>query len=184
MNKDQRQYLTKWVNDGFDRERKQIAARRTPQPSLNNYLTAAALAGTLQMQSVDSLKSYIEDKVKTSGPDDALVSAVEEDGYRSNRSRHRSTSDSHQVTVEAERLFVLPDEYATALEAWKVNESQVEADLEALEGVKSTVLLKVNIGSDKALESIIAQADSLGTLDLVNRQLTGGSKQIETGDQT
>jgi len=183
MNKDQRKYLTDWVDKGFSKEQEAIEARRYERPMLNNYLVALAMRGELKIKSTEEIGAYVQKRVLEMGKDDALVSFEDESGRRWDRKLGRyvyvPASGSHSVTLEAEQIFWIPQDYLDRLAAWEENEKQIEADLEALANVRDTVLLKVNIGSDRALESVIAQADSLATLDLVNKQLTAGPAAVK-----
>jgi hypothetical protein len=175
MNQNQRSYLTKWVTDNFDKEKKAVKEKHFERPDLNNYLVAAALSGTLQVHSADEIAAYVKEVVTTQGKDKILVT------YKDKSSRYYdddySRDGKHTVTLEAERVFVIPEEYGKRLIEWEENEKQIKAELDHLEGIKDTVLLKVNIGSDKALEEIITQADSLATLDLINKQISGGGQK-------
>lgn len=189
MNKDQRKYLTDWVDKGFNQEQDAIEARRYERPMLNNYLVALAMRGELEIKPGNEIAAYVQKRVLELGKDDALVSFEEgESNRRWDRKKGRYVYSSgppegrHEVTLDAEQIFEIPQEYLDRLEAWEENEKAIAADLERLEGVRDTVLLKVNIGSDKALESVIAQADSLASLDLVNRQLTAGNGAEPKGE--
>jgi hypothetical protein len=170
MNKDQRKYLTDWVTSGFKKEEESISARRYTRPNLNNYLVAAALDGSLQVRDAATIKDHVRQIVLSLGQGDALI-RYESSSY----GRRKYLDDTHVVTIKADELFIFPQVYLDELEKWHANERLVQDDLQKLRGTKDTVLLKVNIGSDKALEDVIAQADSLATLDLVNRQLTAAT---------
>lgn len=181
MNKDQRKYLTDWVFGGFEREKKQAESARYERPSLNNYLVAAAMENTLVVKGVESIKAHIRQMVIQFGPNDRLIT-YEAGGYGR---RKNYGEDEFCVTIKASELFEFPAAYIADYEKWRENEREIQEKLAALEGIKSTVLLKVNIGSDKALEDVIAQADSLATLDLVNKKLTAHTpKALSTTSET
>lgn len=138
---------------------------------------AAALDGTLEVKNSESIKDHIKSLVVLFGSTDRLVNESESSSWgRSKRKKY--TDETPIVEISAEELFVIPESYIEAKKKWDENVTQIEQDLHELEGVKDTVLLKVNVGSDKALEGIIAQADTLATLDLVNRQLSSGVDKL------
>lgn len=182
MNKDQRKYLSDWVTKGFQKEEKEIKDRRFDRPDLNNYLVAAALQGDLKMQPSESIIAKIRDRLVDSGKDGILVTFESSSRRRHWNDDSEDLDGKHKVTLVAEDVFIVPAEYEQKLVDWRANEEQIAADLKRLEGIKETVMLKVNIGSDKALEDVISQADSLATLDLVNRKLTAGNQTNEITD--
>lgn len=147
MNKDQRKYLTDWVISGFNKEKDAIKARRYARPSLNNYLVADALNEELVMKSVESITKYLRKRLIDQGKEKALTSFIEP----RNRTYYNANDEPHQgkhvLTMPVEEMFELPGEYQLRMLEWEANEKQIEKDLEHLEGMKETVLLKVNIGS-------------------------------------
>ena len=103
MNKDQRNFLVDTIRGTYQTERKAIESQRKKKPSLNNYLVAAFLDGTIQFNSMDALKEKMRRRVLEMGHDQQLL----------HRDRNRWANDSEEdedvVHLSADELFVLPE---------------------------------------------------------------------------
>ena len=181
MNKDQRKYLSEWIDNGFRKEREAIINRRKRQPELNNYLVAEALAGTLKLQPAETVMQFVVEQIKSAGPAEVLVQYHDpEYSNRWDNSRRLKKPGGYKLTVPVEALFIYPQEYLDAIKIWKEQEELIEAELAELEALRDALLLKINIGSGQVLADIIAQADKLPTLDLINKQISSSAGQTTT----
>jgi hypothetical protein len=163
MNQKQREFLIESINKQYRKESDALDETNPQAPSLNNYLTAAILDGSFGMKSHDAIREAIRQRVRDLGKGETLVS---DDGF--GRRRHsRSEDDSEEsVTLPALLLFDEPPEYAVARrsyetkhEAWQKSKEKLDASYEAMK-------IKIQIGSDEALENLIDQADKLCSMSL------------------
>lgn len=168
MNQQQRDYLIKQADRTYTKQRDALREQEPTRPSLNNYLVAAVLDGSFQLQPVESVKEIIKQKVLALGPSDALIHD-EDDGYSYSRRKHRSTEDA--ITLPAESLFVVPTAYLEALAKYEAAKEAWEREMSQLEEIMETVKLKLQIGSAKSLEKLVEQADNLADLNIVNTNL-------------
>jgi hypothetical protein len=159
MNQKQREYLLNIIEKQYQSEREKLRSRRPSEPSANNYLVAAILDGSFKMKSEETIREAVKKRVRDLGKGEALVES-------SSRFYRSDEEDIDVVKLPIEVLFEAPqgyadsyDEYQKALEKW-----QAEAD--ALDSAINAMRLKVQIGSDKALETLIDQADKLCSMSL------------------
>lgn len=179
MNQDQRKFLIEQVTKACNEQAEIIEAEMPIRPSLNNYLVAACLDNTLQLQSAETLREKIKQRVLKFGKDDQLVSEEEKGSWRASRSRNRSEAFEQTVSVEAADIFVIPEAYKTAFAEYEKKKKEIEDKVKMLYAEKDTIIMKIQIGSNSILDKLIMQVDSLGDLSLMNTQLQLGAGEIK-----
>ena len=171
MNQQQRKFLIEKVHETSRRQINELQEKKPQRPSLNNYLIAAFLDDSIEFNDIDALKEKMRASVLKFGPSDVLVKETGRYG--------RSFDDKDQhVQVKAEDLFVVPEAYKQALEAYEKETAAIKQEIDRLQGLRDTIEMKLQIGSPKILDKIIMQVDNLGDLDLTDTQLllTSGNK--------
>lgn len=169
MNQHQRKFLLETVEKQYKTERDALRGREPQEPSLNNYLVAAVLDGSFVMKPAESVRASIRDRVRDLGKGESLVG---------DKGRFGERVAENTVQLPALVLFEEPPGYAAAREDYEKKHAAWKAEVEALEAAIQAMRLKVQIGSDKALEALVDQADTLCSMSLTasNRLLIGGPK--------
>lgn len=168
MNQKQRDYLSGRIREVYNEQKKAIEKTRRPMPNLNNYLLASFMDGSIRFGDLDLLKAKIRERVLAGGDENMIVTK---------RDRYRGYNDDddgangHVVAIPVDELFVMPQEYVDALGQWEQHNNNVGARLEELRAKYDTLVTKVNLGSDKALSNLIAEADNLVDISLMNSKL-------------
>jgi hypothetical protein len=176
MNKDQRKYLVEQVNINTNAQISKLRDSKPARPSLNNYLVAAFLDGSIQFGDMEVLKQKMRDEVVRYGTKNRLVSEeYDEDAWGSRRNRKEG---KNVVQIKAEDLFVIPEAYLVALQEYLDETKRIDKQIEQLEAAQKTVVLKLQIGSDKVLSKLIEQADNLADINILNNHLA-----ISAGNQ-
>lgn len=163
MNQNQRKFLLEAIEKQYRIEKEKLSEREPKAPSLGNYLTAAILDGSFKMKSVESIRSAIHDRVRDLGKDEALLT---DDGDRWSRRNRRNDDSEEVVKLPVEVLFELPENYVPELDKYEKAMAAWEKEIESLEAAINAMRIKVQIGSDKALEVLIDQADKLCSMSL------------------
>lgn len=162
MNQHQRKFLLDQIEKQYRKEREILNDREPEAPCLNNFLVAAILAGTVRLQPPEILKEWLGVRVRQSGTDDALIST--------NRRSWRASRNADEpacVTIPADVVFVLPEDFLEVQRKYEANHKQWESELAALEAAMSALRIKVQVGSDSALAPLIDQADRICHFSLV-----------------
>lgn len=167
MNQKQRDYLTDKIKKTASSQIDELRAKMPAKPSLNNYLIAAFLDGTIEFADLELLKTNMRERVINMGVNDTLVSD-ERDAFGS---RRYSDSKHPYVKILATELFVTPKAYTEALERYEKAKKELDDQINLIRAQANTAETKIQIGSSAALESLIQQADDLTNLKLVNDQL-------------
>lgn len=170
MNQQQRKYLLEAIEKQYKTERDRLDERKPEEPSLNNYLIAAILDGSFVMRAPAEVRALLVECVRSLGKSEALL----EEGS-SWRSRREDGVPS--ISLPALTLFEMPVPYAKAHAAYGEALRAWTAEKDALEASIGAMRIKVQIGSDKALEALVEQADKLCSMSLTasNRLLLGNS---------
>lgn len=173
MNQHQRKFLLEAVEKQYKREKEQIEKREPSEPSLNNYLTAAILDGSFVMKNPEEVRRAIFKRVRGLGKTEALLESS--DGW----GRRHKDENQHTINLPADVLFEMPPEYAKAYAEYEEAYGRWEKEIEALDQSIEAMRIKVQIGSDKALDLLVEQADQLCSMSLTasSKLLLGAPKE-------
>ncbi len=169
MNQAQREYLVDQVQKTC-RAQTQVLHNQIPdRPSLNNYMIAAFLDNTIEFNDIARLKELMRDTVLKMGHGDSLI----QEG-----SDWRRKSDDTYVKIKPHDLFVIPAAYHKAVEEYEKVKNDLQKKINALNSQADTIVMKLKIGSAKALETLISQVDNIADLDMMNNtlKLTAGNE--------
>ncbi len=172
MNQHQRKFLLEAIEKQYKAERSALNDRKPKEPSMNNYLIAAILDGSFKMKSSNLVRDAIVARTRTLGKSEALLT-------NSSQSWGRDDEDSGKViTLPANLLFELPNGYTMAFAQFEEDHDKWKNEVDALEASIQAMRIKVQIGSDKSLEALVEQADTLCSMSLTasNKLLLGGPK--------
>ncbi len=170
MNQDQRKFLITQVQQTYKSQVDDLEKQIPIKPSLNNYLVAAFLDGSIKFNDIDALKSKMRESVLRYGVEDRLVTESDEYHYR----RSNKIKDKNIVNVIAEDLFVIPKNYLDALAEYNAKKEEIENQINNLKATLRTIEMKIQIGSSSTMDKIVMQVDSMGDLNLLNTQLILG----------
>lgn len=167
MNQTQRKFLMDSIESRFRAEREEIVKQKPKEPSLNNFLVASILDGTFKVKDSDAIRKAIHERVLSLGKAESLLS---DSADTWGRRLHQDEDDVIQgsIKVPAKILFDLPPRYEEEkkkydeeMERWLERRRLLESSFEAMK-------IKIQLGSNAALQPLIDQADSLCSLSLTD----------------
>jgi len=172
MNQTQRTFLLTAIERQYKKEHAAHNEKKPKAPSLNNYLTAAVLDGSFQLQPAEHIRKAVHDRVLKLGQNETLTN---------NKSNHWGSRDdeddySEHINLPAEVLFVMPDNYRRAVETYLDERARWDEQAAALSASFEAMKIKVQLGSDGALQALVDQADALCSMSL-----TASSKLLASG---
>lgn len=157
MNQHQRKFLLEAIEKQYRTEKTEIDAAEPEPPSLNNYMIAAILDGSFRMKSPEALRDCLTERVRKLGKSESLIQTAERYGRR----RSRQDADEDMVNVPATVLFEMPEAYQQSLDAFEAAHREWQGRVKKLEASIQAMRIKVQIGSDKALETLVQEVDTL-----------------------
>lgn len=164
MNQKQREFLIDQVNKNYKRESEGL--KRPVAPSLNNYITAAILDGSFKIKDAEAIRKVIHDRVLKLGKKSSLLGNM-------SRSRWDDDDDDGDEVIElkAKDFFEIPAGYVIEWERYEREKRAYEKTAKDMLAMRDTLLLKIQIGSDKVLDRLIEEADNLADLSLMQTSL-------------
>ena len=164
MNQTQRTFLTNSIEKQFYKEREAHKKNAPKEPSLNNYLVASILDGSFKMKSLDAVRDAIRERTIKLGKKEALL--CDADDVWGRRSRQDQDSEETFIKIPVSVIFELPERYVSEKKQYDADLEKWEVEEEALSNSFEAMKIKVQMGSDKALASLIDQADKLCSMSL------------------
>ena len=173
MNQHQRKFLLESIEKQYRAEREKLKTEKPKEPSLNNYLISSILDGSFVIKSREGIRDCVLFRVRNLGKHDAFV--INDEGYGYGRKRDEEM-DSVKIPVDV--LFDLPPQYVEAKAKYDEDLERYEESIKALDSSMEAMKIKVAVGSDKALEVLVEQADKLCSMSITasSRLLLGGGK--------
>ena len=141
---------------------KELEQLKQPGPSLNNYLVAAILSGEVVYQSHKHLAEAVRKRVLALSGDEVLVAKP----GQTHKWGMRSMGETGNVLLAPEDIFLLPKAHLDAKTQAANHNVKINEAIDKIKQYQVRLQLKIQIGSDKALEDIIEQADGLTSLSL------------------
>jgi hypothetical protein len=169
MNQKQRELLVQKMKEQVRRAENKHEESKPSPPSLNNYLVAAALDGSLKVRDSALIAKDIQNLALSLGPNGALID------YSSRYHRNEDEKgEGGEIHLSPRMIFEIPEKYEVAwrqyqkdLLAWSEKKNDLREILE-------TVELKILLGTSDALAHLIEQASNLADINLVNGLLKIG----------
>ncbi len=178
MNQKQREFLIDQVRTNVKKELEKL--KRPQKPSLSNHIIAAALDGTLVLHTNEEIKGSIRERIMKMKENDNSIFGG---GSRSYRDNDDDDEDKNSIfAIKAKHIFIFPPAYLVELEEYEKAYAEYIRKKEELESLKDTLLLKIQIGSDKILDKLIEEADDLGDLSLMSSRLIAGKALPATAE--
>ena len=163
MNQKQREFLIAEIEKNYKNQVEELNEQLINAPSLNNYLVAAFLDNSIEFAELNQLREKLRDKVIAFGTEDSLI-------IKNNAFGRRYQTTSHLVSIQAEHLFVIPQNYKLALSKYNEIRKKVNKQIAELTAHRNTIIYKLNIGSNASLENLITEVDNLSDLSIMNTQ--------------
>lgn len=144
LNMRQRQILADQITLNFKIKITSLKESIPHKPSLNNYLVAAFLDGSIKFNDVDQLKQKMTQRVRRYG-----------EGMR-------VCDGNDDVNVKAEELFIIPNAYEESVQEYYRIKKDVEKQISDLTTMKDTLMIKIQVGSNEALTILVNDIDTMG----------------------
>lgn len=177
MNQDQRKYLINQVQNTLSEQVKELEGKKPKKPSLNNFMIAAFLDGSIEFADLSPLRDKIKNRVVKMGKDDALIEEEDEDDWRYSNRRNKK---SGHIKLMVEDVFIIPEQYKVALKEYQDKTDDIDNKIRELRAQAKTIEMKVQIGSAASLSKLITEVDNLADLSLFNSKfLLGGDEDVK-----
>jgi hypothetical protein len=169
MNQKQREYVISKVKGLVDDKIDKLRKSRKERPSLNNYIVAGVLDGTIKMKNQEQIREHIRDLVLKLGAGENFVDS--QYSYRSKR------ADSG-IKLSVRNVFELPESYLEREKEVDDWNAEIDQQIETLKAEYATVEMKLNLGSDKQFSYLLDEVDNMGDLQLINNAFRLDNKQL------
>jgi hypothetical protein len=166
MNQKQREFLTKHITSVHDQKVRELKNKMRQEPSLNNHLVASFLDGSAAFNDIKKLREKIHQRVLKMSSGEVLIKKE-----RMSRGIMGGRTEENTIQLRAEDLFIIPETYTKELDEVNAHNAKIEDEIQLLKDMLNTIIMKIQIGSDKHLAPLIEDVENIGDLRLVNSQL-------------
>lgn len=159
MNQTQRSFLIKKIDERVKATIDALRHEIPEAPNLNIYLLHAVMSGTFEIKSASELKGVIRER--------ALKSKEREDWMGNSWGRANKTD----FTFSARELFVIPSDYETLNNEYKIRKEEIESQIYEIGVQADTLKTRIQLASDKILQTMINEVDDMGNISLMDEKL-------------
>ena len=163
MNQKQREFLVNHMTKIHKNKVSTLKSKLMNPPSLNNHLISAFLDGSIQLNDIDKLKEKTRQRVLKMSSNDVLI--------KESRDNWQKSTVTNRIEISAEDLFIMPESFNDELAKVRAHNQKIKEEIDSLEGILNTIIMKIQIGTDKHLAPLIEDVENIGDLRLVNQQL-------------
>ena len=159
MNQSQRKFLIDTVTS---RAKTKISALRSSipkAPSLSNHVFLAVMNGTLKIKPESEIIEALKQKALNSK--EGANWLAEDSGWMS------STS----IKIDRDAILVTPESYNIEYKKYKDASDRINAEIEELNLQLDTLVIRLQLTSDKNLELIVREVDDMGEVKLIDNKL-------------
>lgn len=159
MNQAQRNFLIKKIEETA-KVRIDALKRSVPEaPSLNNYLLHAVMSNNFEIKNTEQLKEMIRQ---------FALKATNRDDWMGN-SWGSATKDG--IHFRAKDFFIVPDEYQKLYDDYKAAKDKANEEIYLTQIQADTLITRIQLASDKTLQSMVNEVDDMGNLSLIDTKL-------------
>lgn len=159
MNQTQRKFLINKIEESARVNRKVLESSMPEAPSLNNYLLHAVMSNNFEIKSTEALKEMIRQM--------ALKAGNREDWM----GNHWGNASKDGIHFKARDFFVVPEEYQKLANEYREKRNKIEKEIIDLTVQVDGLITRIQLASDKTLQTMINEIDDMGNISLFDTKL-------------
>jgi hypothetical protein len=159
MNQTQRSFLIKKIEETANLSIKVLENSKPKFPSLDNWLLHKVLSNDFEIKSLDEIRDAIKKK--------ALSARQGNNKWLGGHWGEAGTP----VVFNVNDIFVLPKEYRDEVDECRKQEVEINEQIMILYVQKDTLITRIQLASDKILQSMISEVDDMGNISLIDTKM-------------
>lgn len=159
MNQVQRNFLIKKIDETVRITVKSLEESIPESPSLSNYLLHAVMSNNFDIISKEQTKELIRQKA---------LKSKDRDDWLGNSWGSASKKDIHFNTSE---FFIVPEDYKKLRDEYQEAKNKIEHQIREVLLQADTLKTRIQLASDKTLQTMINEVDDMGNISLMDSKL-------------
>jgi len=159
MNQAQRNFLIKKIEESAKVRTEALRSSIPNAPSLNNYLLHAVMSNNFEIKTTEQLKEMVRQMA---------LKAKDRDDWMGNSWGSANKSAIH---FDAKDFFNVPEEYQKLYNAYKEKRKNAEDEMYSIQVQADTLITRIQLASDKILQTMINEVDDMGNISLMDAKL-------------
>lgn len=159
MNQVQRNYLIEQIQKTARIKRVALEDQLEDAPSLSMYLYKAVMSDEFELRGMKELREYIKEKALT---------LKDRDDWLGN---HWGSSSKSDVVIPANKFFIIPNTHKERDSKISEANDEINEKIRILNVEEETLIMRIQLASNKTLETMISEVDDMGNLSLMDTKL-------------
>lgn len=166
MNQAQRNFLIKKIEETTKITVDALKSGEEKEVDTNNWYLHYVLSDQFEMQPIEKIREVIKQKALNHGKD--KYSWMNDDGWGSAR--------KNTLSFKPSDLFIVPEELRLKVEQVREHNQKIWQKIADVQAQSNTLILRIQLASDKTLQAMINEVDDMGNLSLVDAKLKALNK--------
>jgi hypothetical protein len=160
MNAVQRKFLIEKIQQKVKDKISELEKTLLEYPSASNYIFKSCLNNELELQSPEIIKEAIKKKA---------LAAKEGSNWLSEDRMGWNKENTIKLLIN--ELIVLPNDYKVELERVMIENRKIKEEIKSLKIQLDTIEVRIQLASDKTLQTLINEVDDMGNLSLIDTKI-------------
>jgi hypothetical protein len=157
MNATQRKFLVEKLQEQTKKKISDLKDSKQKYPSASNYIFKAVMNDTIELQSEAEIIQALKQKA---------LNAKEGSNWLSED--YMGANKENSIRINLKSLIKLPKDYEEELIRVREFNQEVDEKIKNLETQLNTLEIRIQLASDKVLQTLVNDVDDLGDLKLVD----------------
>ena len=161
MNQAQRNFLVNKIEETTKITIEALNSSKKKEIDTNNWYLHYVLSDQFEMQPIEKIREAI--KQKALNHDKGNYSWMNGDGWGSNK--------KNTLSFEPHELFMVPSELKQKVQEIREYNNNIWEQVSKIQAQSNTLIMRIQLASDKTLQTMINEVDDMGNLSLVDAKL-------------
>ena len=165
MNQAQRNFLIKKIEETTKITVDTLMSGEEKEIDTNNWYLHYVLSDQFEMQPIEKIREIIKQKALNHDKD--KYSWMNDDRWGSSK---------NVISFKPSEIFIVPDELRQKIEKVREHNRKIHDKIAEVQAQSNTLILRIQLASDKTLQAMINEVDDMGNLSLVDAKLKALNK--------
>ncbi len=162
MNQTQRSFLIKKIESTVDARIKALEADKPEYPSESNYIFNEAMKGTLKIRPIEELEEWVRQRALNAKSSDRDWLGDTDTSWGRLEKR---------VIMKYSEFFIIPEELEKLRTEYWSKRKEIDDKVAEIKNQKEALIFRIQLASDKTLQTMINEVDDMGNLSLMDTKL-------------
>ena len=164
MNTVQRKFVIEKITEKSKNKIRELEEERMDYPSASNYIFKAVLNDTIEIADKKTIIKALKERA---------LKAKEGENWleEKNRRWNSNTDEERDLKLKITDLIIVPKDYQKEFDIVEKHNDKINEKIKTLEIQIETLIIRIQIASDKNLQKMVNDVDDMGDISLIDTKI-------------